>query len=221
MTLLPDARTVAVILAGGRGSRAGDVDKAFLMLLDRPLIQCVLERVRPQVDGVVINANGPTERFAPFDCDVWADMPVQAAATGPFLGLVSTIERLSRQRGPRVRFLLTVPTDTPFLPADLARRLQRGLDRAKAAGAYAIGADGEHPTVALWDSAAFPRIIDLFRRQPTRSMRDLVQSLGCVPVHFGDDVVRPFFNINTLDELWTAEQLLSASCDNGPVSPSL
>jgi len=199
-----------VIMAGGRAARFGGVDKAFIPLHGRPLVHHVIARVAPQVGTLVINANGAADRFASFGFPVIADRPVGHPVTGPFLGLVSTIEMLCRRSNDETDLLLAVPTDTPFLPGDLLSRLRERQASRNAEVAYATGLDGEHPTVALWAMTAFAGILEAFRRQPTLSMRNLVRAFAGVPVCLDDECGNALFNINTMEDLRTAESHIAA-----------
>ena len=113
-----------VILAGGRGSRMGGVDKGLQDLQGRPLVQWVLERLAPQVDSVLINANRNLPRYAGFGCPVLPDLIPDFA--GPLAGLQAALA------GAATPLVATVSCDSPLLPADLVRRLQEALAAADA-----------------------------------------------------------------------------------------
>ena len=109
---------------------------------------------------------------------------------------------------------------TFFLPFPRTRRFYRGtcypgFVKGKQASrnaevAYATDLDGEHPTVALWAMTAFAGILEAFRRQPTLSMRNLVRAFAGVPVCLDDECGNALFNINTMEDLRTAESHIAA-----------
>ena len=111
---------VAVLLAGGLARRMGGGDKPLRLLAGQTLLDHVIARVRPQVRGLVLNANGDIGRFAawglPVEPDPLPDFP------GPLVGVLAGMRWAAREH-PRATALLSVPTDTPFLPADLVARL--------------------------------------------------------------------------------------------------
>lgn len=104
-----------IILAGGRGTRMGGRDKGLVALADRPLVAHVADRLRPQVDTIVISANRNRERYAGLG------YPVVADATPDFSGPLEGIA--SAGAVAHTAWLLVTPCDTPHLPADLAERL--------------------------------------------------------------------------------------------------
>lgn len=114
-----------LILAGGRGSRMGGVDKGLQNFRGMPLALQALMRLSPQVGGVMINANRNLSAYESFGVPVWPDGLADYA--GPLAGFLCGLERCETP------WLLTVPCDTPLFPADLASRL--------AAAAAAQGAD--------------------------------------------------------------------------------
>jgi molybdopterin-guanine dinucleotide biosynthesis protein A len=109
-------RIFGVILAGGEGRRMAGADKALVPLAGRPLIAHVLDRLEPQVERVLISANGDAARFAGFGCPVVAD----AAPQGPLSGVLSA---LTVAAGMGATHVVSTPVDTPFLPGDLVPQL--------------------------------------------------------------------------------------------------
>ena len=190
--------TVAVVLAGGRGTRVDGRDKALLPLDGRPLLAHVLARIAPQVDRVALSANGDPGRFARFGLPVLPDG--RPDRPGPLAGILAGMDWAA---GERATALLAVATDTPFLPPDLVIRLA-------AAGPFAMAATpGEggpelHPTAALWPVAL---------RHDLRAALDAGQrrvagwalARGCATVVFED--ARAFLNVNTGDDLARASAI--------------
>ena len=121
MTTMAEA-TLGVILAGGQGRRMEGADKAFVRLAERPLFDHVLSRLAPQVDAVIVNANGDPARFADYDLPVVADT-VDGFA-GPLAGVLAAMEWAAAHR-PACRYLVTAATDAPFLPRDLVAQFHR------------------------------------------------------------------------------------------------
>lgn len=179
------------ILAGGLGRRMGGVDKGLQELQGRPLVAWVLERLAPQVDEVLINANQNAARYADFACRVVPDQIPDFA--GPLAGLHAA---MSVARHP---LLLTVPCDSPFLPGDLVSRLHAGLTAAHADLALARTGDQIHPVFCLCKTSLLGNLSD-FLAAGNRKFGLWTSSLAMVEVAF-DDVPQAFENINTRDEL--------------------
>src|SRR3954468_21586075 len=113
-----------VILAGGRGSRMGGVDKGLQNFNGMPLALHTLMRLQPQVGHVLINANRNLGAYESFGVPVWPD--VLADFAGPLAGFLAGLENCETP------WLVTVPCDTPLFPADLVERLAQAADEQQA-----------------------------------------------------------------------------------------
>jgi molybdopterin-guanine dinucleotide biosynthesis protein A len=130
----------AVVLAGGRGSRMGGVDKGLQCLHGRPLVSHVIERLAPQAGQLLISANRHLETYAALGHPVLPDPPGLAFA-GPLAGLLAALAAL-----PDDAWLLSAPCDCPHLPGDLGERLAAA---AAPHGLAFAATTREHPTHAL------------------------------------------------------------------------
>ena len=191
------------MLAGGRSTRMG-AEKALLALAGRPLIAHVVDRLRPQVAELFINANGAAERFQGFDCAVVADA-AGADLAGPLRGVSAAIAH-ARRRG--FSLLATAPCDAPFLPGDIVARLAAAMAASGAAIAVAESPRGLEPMFALWRERATSEIAAELARGDA-SPRRVMARLGAARVFFapgeGDD---PFANLNSPEDFAAAEARL-------------
>jgi len=193
-----------VILAGGRATRMGGDDKALLPLAGRPLVAHVVERLRPQVDLLALNANGDSGRFAclglPVIADGFPDFP------GPLAGLLAGLEWAAEMGADAV---VTAAVDTPFLPRDLVARLDAAAAGAGAVAAVAAtrGPEGLtlHPTFGLWPVERRAALAEALATG-SRRVRDWSAACGAATAVF-DAEGEPFFNINTPDDLVRARGL--------------
>ncbi|MEO1090771.1 MAG: molybdenum cofactor guanylyltransferase MobA [Pseudomonadota bacterium] len=205
-----NAPTLAVVLAGGRARRMGGADKALLPCGDRPLIARVIERVAPQCQAVVVNANGDPARFESLGLPVVADaVPGQP---GPLAGILAGMERAAANRPPFL-WLLSVPCDAPFLPTDLVARLHATAARSTTPVVRAVSGGQPQHVVALW-------LVDLRPALRTalgagvRSVGAWAEARGVADVIFDPAVPGapdPFLNVNTAAELEAATRM---SCRN-------
>lgn len=179
-----------LILAGGRGSRMGEVDKGLQHFRGKPMAAHVLERLRPQVDGVLINANRHQDQYAAFGYPVVAD-DISGFA-GPLAGLHAGMLRATTP------LIATAPCDSPFLPLDLVSRLSTALHEASADLAVAKTGDQAHPVFCLTGTRLAPHL-SAFLASGQRKIDKWYASLKVVEVSFDDEAA--FANINTLDEL--------------------
>jgi len=190
------ARITGLILAGGKGSRMGGVDKGLQVFRGRRLVDHVYERFAPQVGGVVINANQNQDAYRSFGVRVVSD------AIGGFAGPLAGLHAgLSVSKRP---LLASVPCDSPFLPADLVARLSARLDESGAELAVAKTGDQPHPVFCLLRRTLIDHLSD-FLKGGGRKIDAWYATLNIVEVAF-DDEAEAFSNINTLEELASFEK---------------
>lgn len=206
--MTPDAtRAIGVLLAGGLARRMGGGDKPLRLLGGRPLLAHVIERLRPQVAGLVLNANGEPARFAAFGLPVVADSIPDYA--GPLAGILAGLDWTAAQR-PDCPMIATVATDAPFLPTDLVARMAQALAGEGADLACAASGGRTHPVIGLWPV----RLRDDLRRalvdEGVRKVDVWTARYRLVQVAFPDRPVDPFFNANRPDDLDEAARLLRA-----------
>ena len=180
-----------VVLAGGQGRRMGGVDKGLVPLRGRPMVAWVLERLRPQVETVVINANQHQVTYGQWGDSVVAD--VIGGSAGPLAGLHAGL------KAAMTPFVVTVPCDSPFLPTDLVARLAAARSAGDADLAVAKTHDQAHPVFALVRQTTLPHL-EAFLANGGRKVDTWYASLRVVEVAF-DDQTEAFSNINTRDEL--------------------
>lgn len=178
-----------IVLAGGQGRRMGGVDKGLQMLRGKPMVAWVLERLTPQVDEIVVNANQNLEAYARFGHRVVTDEV--GGFAGPLAGLHAG---LAAARHPLV---VTVPCDSPFLPLDLVARLRQALGEHDLA--VAKTGDQPHPVFSLVRRSVHAHLGE-FLAGGGRKIDAWYASLGVVEVPF-DDEAGAFRNINTREEL--------------------
>ena len=186
----------AVILAGGRGSRMGGVDKGLLAFNGQPLVEHAIERIAPQVHQVIINANRNLETYRAFGAQVFPDHDTEFS--GPLSGF---IVGLSHCKTP---YLLTIPCDTPFFPLDVANRLLNELKTRKANIAIAAQAGQTHPVFCLIKKELLSDLVT-FMHNGGRKIGAWAEAQKTVLVNFdlpSDDPLA-FSNANTFEELAT------------------
>jgi molybdopterin-guanine dinucleotide biosynthesis protein A len=194
----------AMILAGGRSRRMGGGDKGLLLLGDRPILGHVIDRIRPQVMALALNANGDPARFAALGLDVIPD-PVPGFA-GPLAGILAALS-WAAEIAPNATHVLTVPSDTPFLPRDLVLRLQAAI-RAPGDPVVAARQARRHPVVGLWPVGCYAALEAAVRRETLRKVEAWTDRVNAQVVSFDDGDSDPFFNVNTPADLAAAGDLL-------------
>ncbi|MEO6322809.1 MAG: molybdenum cofactor guanylyltransferase MobA [Polaromonas sp.] len=203
--LLHKEAITGVILAGGRGSRMGGVDKGLQNFNGVPLALHTLMRLSPQVGEIMINANRNLAAYESFGVPVWPDNTSLGEFAGPLAGFITGLERCETP------YLLTVPCDTPLFPDDLVARMAEALVRENAdfAVAAAREEDGQlrpQPVFCLMGINMLESLVR-FTQGGGRKIDAWTAQHKTVIVPFdqpGDDT-HAFFNTNTLAELHQLE----------------
>lgn len=211
--LFEAASVCAVVLAGGRATRMGGVDKGLQNFLGRPLVEIAVQRLRTQTAGapglIAINANRNQPQYLASGLPVWSDSVPDFA--GPLAGFLTAM----RQCQDRFEYVLSVPCDSPLFPADLLQRLSQGLMSGAADIALALAPE--------WQEDGPP----VLRPQPVfclmrTGLADNLQTfidgggrkigawtashpLARVAFNLAADDPRAFANANTLEELHQLE----------------
>ena len=187
-----------LILAGGRGSRMGNVDKGLQSFRGAPMAMHVMLRLAPQVGELMINANQNLGPYEGFGVPVWPNELTGFA--GPLAGLQAGLGHCETP------YLVTAPCDSPFLPTDLVTRLYQALRHEDADLAVAVTLEEEggeprrqpHPVFCLLKASLRPHLSD-FLQGGGRKVDQWYRSLKVAEVVFDDAAA--FRNINTLEEL--------------------
>ncbi|MCA0044454.1 molybdenum cofactor guanylyltransferase MobA [Celeribacter litoreus] len=200
MTLYP-----GLILAGGDGTRLGGVDKGMVELAGLRLMERVIDRLAPQCATLAISANGDPKRYSEFGYPILPDGASESQ--GPLAGVLAGLDWAAAKG---FKAIVTVATDTPFLPENLVTRLAT-VSQPEGFGIAVTEEEGEqrwHPTFGLWPVTVRDDLRAALARHQRR-MQQFAESKGAVPVLFdGPGADTAFFNINTAEDLAKAESLL-------------
>lgn len=198
----------AVILAGGRGSRMGGVDKGLQSFNGLPLALHTLLRLSPQVGDIMINANRNLAAYESFGVPVWPDSTGLGEYAGPLAGFLTGLEHCETP------YMLTVPCDTPLFPADLVQRMavafaEEGADFAIASAPEEDGQLRPQPVFCLMHTGMLESL-SRFTKGGGRKIDAWTAQHKTVIVPFNQpsDDARGFFNANTLAELHQLEARL-------------
>jgi molybdopterin-guanine dinucleotide biosynthesis protein A len=183
-----------LVLAGGRGSRMGGVDKGLQLHRGVPLALHAMLRLAPQVGHVMINANRNLGAYESFGVPVWPDALPDFA--GPLAGFLAGLEHCETP------WLVTVPCDTPDFPLDLVERLARHAEAEDAEIALAAcpqdGVQRAQPVFCLMRASLLESLVR-YTHGGGRKIDRWTAMHRAVEVAFDDP--RAFFNANTLAEL--------------------
>ena len=196
-------RTVGLVLAGGLARRMGGGDKALIRIGGEAILDRVLAVLRGKCDPIILNANGDPARFARYGLPVIADSVPDFA--GPLAGILAGLDWAAAHT-PGTEWVVSVPGDCPFLPADLVGRLHAA--RAEAGTPLACARSGEwrHPVVGLWRVDLRDDLRHALTVEDLRKIEIWTARHGIAIASWPDQPVDPFFNVNTPDDLAAAER---------------
>ena len=190
----------AVVIAGGKGSRLGGLDKGLLLYNNKPFMATILERIQQQVTAVYINANRNQASYAQYNCPVFSDISCneQGDYQGPLMGFVSAMPQV------RTPYIITVPCDAPRLPHDLVSRLCHAQHKQQTE--IAIAHDGERSQFlhALLPVSLQDNLLH-FLQQGKRSVGQWYHQHSVALADFSDQP-DAFMNINTDEQYQQLER---------------
>ncbi len=192
-----------VLLAGGLSRRMGGGDKTLRLLHGRTILGHVIDRIRPQVATLALNANGDPARFAEYGLPVISDSI--GGFAGPLAGVLAGLD-WATEAAAGCGWLLSAPTDAPFLPEDLVARLLSGAGK-EAEVAVAASGGRSHPVAALW-AVSLRTPLRRALEGGTRKVEDFTKHHRVAMVEFASEPLDPFFNLNRPEDLDEAERFL-------------
>lgn len=199
-----------VLLAGGLARRMGGGDKPMRTIGGRTILDRVIARLKPQCDGLILNANGDPSRFAAFGLPVIAD--TVRDFPGPLAGILAALDWTAANR-PDAAWILSAAADCPFLPRDLVARLQQARIEQDAQLAVAASAGQTHPVIGLWSVVLREELRHALMVEDIRKIDRWTARYKLATVTWPVEPLDPFFNANTMDDIAEAERL--AALDGG------
>jgi len=202
--------TPGLLLAGGLARRMGGGDKPMRQIGGRTILARVIARLKPQCDGLILNANGDPARFASFGLPVIADTVENFP--GPLAGILAGLDWAAANR-PDVAWVLSAAADCPFLPRDLVARLHHARAEQDAQLAVAASGGQSHPVIGLWSVALRDELRHALVVEDVRKIDRWTARYRLATVEWPTKPLDPFFNANTMDDIAEAERL--AALDGG------
>ncbi|EWY42742.1 molybdopterin-guanine dinucleotide biosynthesis protein A [Skermanella stibiiresistens SB22] len=195
-----------MLLAGGLSRRMGGGDKTLRLLAGHSILDRVIDRVRPQVGTLILNANGDPARFAGSNLEVVADGVPDYA--GPLAGVLTGLD-WAAEHAPGARWVASFATDAPFQPTDLVERLLAAVERDGADMACARSDGREHPVFGVWPVHLRHDLRRAMVEEGLRKVDVWTARYRLAVAEFDTDPVDPFFNTNRPDDLAEAERLIA------------
>jgi len=199
-----------VLLAGGLARRMGGGDKPMRMIAGRSILERVIQRLKPQCAGLILNANGDPTRFARFGLQVVPDEV--SGFPGPLAGILAALDWVASHR-PQVEWVLSAAADCPFLPRDLVARLRAARKDQDAELAVAASDGQTHPVIGLWSVRLREELRHALVVEDIRKIDRWTARYRLATVTWPARPLDPFFNANTIEDIAEAEKL--AALDGG------
>ena len=196
-------KIAGVLLAGGQSQRMGGGDKSLRLLAGRPILAHVIERARPQVEALALNANGDPARFAAFGLPVVADDI--AGFAGPLAGVLAGLDWAATHVAGATH-VASFATDAPFLPRDLVPAFREAMRMGIYDLACAVSDGRTHPVFGLWPLDVREDLRSALK-SGVRKVDQWTAGYRLVEVEFLAMPVDPFFNANRPEDLAEAERL--------------
>ena len=197
-------QTLGVVLAGGLARRMGGRDKARIRVGGTTILERVIERLRPQCGRLVLNANSDPAAFADTGLTIVADSVPDYA--GPLAGILAGLDWAAR-RAPKIEWVVSVPSDCPFLPRDLVARLHQARAADDAILACARSGERRHPVIALWPVALREDLRQALTSDGVRKVEEWAARYVLGVAEWPARPVDPFFNVNTPEQAAEAERM--------------
>jgi molybdopterin-guanine dinucleotide biosynthesis protein A len=201
---LTTAPTLGLVLAGGLARRIGGNDKARIRIGGATMLERVVACLVPQCSQVILNANGDPSRFADVDLPVVADGI--SGFPGPLAGILAGLD-WTADHGPEIEWVVSAPTDCPFLPPDLVERLHLARIEADSRLACAVSAQRRHPVVGLWPVALRSDLRHALLNNGVRKVENWIARYSIAEATWPAVPVDPFFNVNTAQDAAEADRI--------------
>lgn len=189
----------AIILSGGQGSRMAGKDKGLVNYHDQPLIEHVINRISPQVKGIIISCNRNFDTYRAYGFPLATDLGTtntSASFSGPLAGIQAGLNKITTKAA------LIVPCDSPNIPEDLVKRLLAKLNEGQYPAVTAFDGKRLQPLFSLL-SVAVKKPLDDYLNSGQRKVDAFFLQLPTTKVDFSDSTDH-FLNLNTLESLINA-----------------
>jgi molybdopterin-guanine dinucleotide biosynthesis protein A len=197
-----------LLLAGGQSRRMGGGDKCLQTLNGKSLLAYVIECARPQVDHIILNANGDVARFESYGLKVVRD--VVDGFAGPLAGILTGLE-WARENRPDCHWVASFACDAPFVPDNLVSRLSDAIVKNNGALVCASSNGRDQPVFGLWPVALAGDLRSALVKEGIRKVDTWTGRYNLVRANWSTDPIDPFLNVNRPPDLAEAEKVLRAN----------
>ena len=196
---------VGILLAGGKSSRMGGGDKCLKKLGDKTILEHVISRSLPQVEALILNVNSQCGKYSSYGLPIVSD--VVSGYCGPLAGILTGMEWV-KKNFPNCRWLASFPTDAPFFPKNLVKKLFLAVEQKKASLSYAYSGGRNHPVFGLWPVELEQDLRQSIIEEKVRKIEFWTSKLVTSRAEFTSEPFDPFFNINNPEQFKKAKRMI-------------
>lgn len=198
------SKIAGLILAGGLSRRMGGGDKPLISVDGQTLLDRTIERLKPQVERFLLNANGDPTRFTTYGLNIRAD--VIAGYGGPLVGILTGLE-WAGEIG--VEWVVSAAADTPLFPTDLVARLRAAVEAEGTDMAVAVSGGRTQPVFALWSVRQAAQLRRAVIENDLRKVEAFTEHFKVARVEWPQTPYDPFFNVNAPEDVERLTQILN------------
>ena len=189
-------KIIASIMIGGQSKRMGGGIKALQKFNDKNIFDRILEKISPEIEKIIINCNSEEKKFSKYKLPIFNDL--KKGYLGPLAGIHSAMKWII-DFSPEVKWLITLPGDTPFIPINLVAQFKKKI--SKNLKIVLVQSNKKtHPTIGLWDTHLFSSL-DNALNSGTRKILNWAELHPIEYLNYEYEKSDPFFNINTKEDL--------------------
>lgn len=197
-----DNQLIALIMIGGQSKRMGGGIKSFIQFNDKTLFDRILERVKPQINKIIINCNNQDERLLKYNLPVIKDL--KKGFLGPLAGIHTALSWINKYE-PEVKWLITLPGDTPFIPEDLIYSFR---DKISSESKIILAKSNNkiHPVIGAWHTSLLGSL-NSHLNIGTRKIMSWAELHSIEYINYPTEIYDPFFNINSKEDIDVAIEI--------------
>ena len=200
---IPIQNISGVILTGGLSSRMGGGIKSFKKFNNKTIFDRIFNILSPQISHITINSNDNSNAFKNYKLTVIKDE--LKGHLGPLAGIHATLKWLNKNK-PYIKWLLSVPSDTPFLPQNLVKKLYFKAQKNNKKIILAKSNNKLHPVIGLWDCNLL-KSLEEYILNGERKIITWARKHSIDIEDFNQTSYDPFFNINIEKDLIKAKEI--------------
>lgn len=197
----------ALIMIGGKSTRVGGGIKSFIEFNNKNIFDRILEKTKPQIKNILINCNTEEMKLKKYNLPIIKD--IKQGYLGPLAGIHSAMSWLQNNQ-PQVQWIITLPGDTPFIPRDLITQFKKKIS-PNLKIILAKSNNKIHPIIGAWHISLL-KSLDKNIDEGTRKIMSWAKLHPIDYVSFDATDYDPFFNINTKEDIYIAEEIEKKNC---------